>query len=148
MAELGERLALLERNNIEVDNLLGYNYDEILDQLWTGFHLEHSRSAAKNPFDEENNQFIVKDEVTGNDIRIHCPVSLQRFTISGYNVIKDCWIKFHSYRFTHCNFTREDLKDLLDLFNKIAAQMRIVSEIDEVIHSIVNGEIALMRYTE
>ena len=148
LAELGERLALLERNNVEVDNILGYNYDEILDQLWTGFHLEHSRSAAKNPFDEENNQFIVKDEVTGNDIRIHCPVSLQRFTISGYNVIKDCWIKFHSYRFTHCNFTREDLKDLLDLFNKIAAQMRIVSKIDEVIHSIVNGEIALMRYTE
>nr|WP_316624301.1 type ISP restriction/modification enzyme [uncultured Ruminococcus sp.] len=147
LADLGERLAILEKNDVMVDNVLGYNYDEILAQMWTGFHLEHSRSAAKSPYDEENAQFIVKDEVTGNAVRIHCPVSLQKFTIAGYNVIKDCWLKFHSYRFTHCDFSRDDLKELLDLFNKIASQMRIVSEIDEVMHSVVRGEVALMDYS-
>lgn len=108
----------------------------------------HSRSASRSPYDEENEQLIVRDEVTGNSIRIYCPVSLQKFTIAGYNVIKDCWLKFHSYRFTHCDFTRDDLKELLDLFNKIASQMGIVSEIDEIMHSIVGGEVALLNYND
>lgn len=96
----------------------------------------------------EDEHHIVRDEVTGNSIRIYCPVSLQKFTIAGYNVIKDCWLKFHSYRFTHCDFTRDDLKELLDLFNKIASQMGIVSEIDEIMHSIVGGEVALLNYND
>lgn len=148
LAALGERLALLEKNDVATENVLGYNYDAILSQMWPGFHLEHSRSAAKNPYDEENEQFFVQDEVTGNAIQIYCPVALQKFTIAGYNVIKDCWIKFHSYRFTHCDFTRDDFKELLDLCNKIAKQMQIVTEVDEVMHSIVNGEIALLNYID
>ena len=148
LAELGERLAILEKNDAAVDNVLDFNYDELLAQMWTGFHLEHSRSASRSPYDEENEQLIVRDEVTGNSIRIYCPVSLQKFTIAGYNVIKDCWLKFHSYRFTHCDFTRDDLKELLDLFNKIASQMGIVSEIDEKMHSIVGGEVALLNYND
>ncbi len=148
LAELGERLALMEKNDVTVDNVLGFDYEEVLAQMWTGFHLEHSRAASKSPYDEENELFIVRDEATGNDIRIYCPVSLQKFTIAGYNVIKDCWLKFHSYRFTHCDFTRDDLKELLDLFNKIATQMRIISEIDEVLHSIISGEIDLMSYAD
>lgn len=148
LAELGERLAILEKNDAAVDNVLDFNYDELLAQMWTGFHLEHSRSASRSPYDEENEQLIVRDEVTGNSIRIYCPVSLQKFTIAGYNVIKDCWLKFHSYRFTHCDFTRDDLKELLDLFNKIASQMGIVSEIDEIMHSIVGGEVALLNYND
>ncbi len=148
LAELGERLALLEKNGAKVENVLNLNYEELLAQLGTGFHLEHSRAAAKNPYDEENEQFVVKDEVTGNMIKVYCPVALQKFTIAGYNVIKDCWLKFHSYRFTHCNFTREDFKELLDLFNKIASQMQIVSEIDEVLHNILSGDVSLLSYIE
>ena len=148
LSELGEHLAILEKNDATVDNVLGFDYEEILSQIWAGFHLEHSRSATRNPYDEENERFIVRDETTGKDIRIYCPVSLQKFTIAGYNVIKDCWLKFHSYRFTHCDFTRDDLKDLLDLFNKIAMQMRIVAEVDEVMHSIVSGEVTLFNYAD
>ena len=33
-----------------------------------------------------------------------------------------------------------------DLFNKIAKQMQYVSEIDEVLHGIVNEEISLLAY--
>lgn len=146
LAELGESLASLEKNNAEVDNVLELDYEGILSQLTPGFHLEHSRSAARNPYDEEREEFIVRDEISGTAIRIYCPIAIQKFTIAGYNVIKDCWVKFHSYRFTHCDFTRDDLKELLDLFNKIASQMQIVSEIDDVLHEIVSGNVPLLNY--
>lgn len=148
LAELGEKLALLERNDATVDNILGLHYDDVLEQLEPGFHLEHSRAATKTPYDEESEHLILRDEVTGRSINVYCPVAIQKFTIAGYNVIKDCWLKFYSYRFTHCDFTRDDLRKLLDLLNKIASQMQIVSDIDEVLHSIVNGEISLLPYCE
>lgn len=144
LAELGECLANLEKNDAVVDNVLNYDYDSILAELPASFHLEHSRSAARNPYDEESEEFIVRDEATGNEIRVYCPVAIQKFNVSGYNVVKDCWLKFHSYRFTHCEFTRDDFKELLDLFNKISKQMEYVAEIDEVIHCIVDGDIPLL----
>lgn len=91
---------------------------------------------------------MLRDELTGNVIEIYCPAVLQKFTVSGYNVIKDCWLKFHSYRFTHCNFTQTDFRELLDLFNKIALQMKIVAEIDEIMHNIVDGIIPLISYND
>ena len=108
-----------------------------MNQLNNGFHLEHSRSQAKSPFDEEREVLYIRDENSSTVIEIYCPVSLQIFKVSGYAVIKDCWLKFHSYRYTHCDFKKEDLKELLDLLNAIAMQMRIVSEIDEIIHLII-----------
>lgn len=75
-------------------------------------------------------------------------MAIQRFTVAGYNVVKDCWLKFHSYRFTHCEFTREDFKELLDLFNKIATQMQIVSVIDEILHDIISGDAQLFTISE
>ena len=146
LSALGERLANLEKNDTEVGNVLGLDYDGLLSQLPSNFHLEHSRSAAREPYDEENEEFIVSDETTGASIRVYCPIALQKFTIAGYNVIKDCWLKFHSYRFTHCDFTQDDFRDLLDLFNKVASQMQIVSEIDDVMHEIVSGNIPLLNY--
>lgn len=148
LSSLGEQLANLEKNGAEVDNILGIDYDAIIGQLPSGYHLEHSRSASRNPYDEEAEEFIVRAENTDVEIRIYCPVAIQRFTIAGYNVIKDCWLKFHSYRFTHCEFSKEDLKELLDLFNKIATQMQCVAQIDDVLHSIVNGDVPLLNYEE
>lgn len=146
LAALGEQVANLEKNGSAVDNVLGLDYDTLSSQLPAGFHLEHSRSASRNPFDEEHEQFIVRGENSDTEIRVYCPVAIQKFTVAGYNVIKDCWLKFHSYRFTHCEFTQDDFKELLDLFNKIATQMQYVSEIDEVLHGIVNEEIPLLTY--
>ena len=146
LASLGEKLANLEKNDAEVNNILGYDYENIIAQLPAGFKLEHSRSAFRNPFDEEHEHFISRGENTTTEIRIYCPVAIQKFTIAGYNVVKDCWLKFHSYRFTHCDFSHEDFKELLDLFNKLAMQMQYVSEIDEVIHGIVNEEISLLQF--
>ena len=139
---------MLEKNNSDVENLLNLDYENILNQMPRGFRLEHSRSAAKNPYDEENEKLIIRDENSGVEIGIYCPVAIQNFTVSGYNVIKDCWIKFHSYRFTHCEFTREDFKELLDLLNKIAKQMQYVSEIDDLVHSIIEDDASLIDYPQ
>lgn len=148
IAEIGERLAELEKNETNVDNILNLDYEGLLSQITPNFHLEHSKSASKSPYDEENELFLLRDELTGNVIEIYCPAVLQKFTVSGYNVIKDCWLKFHSYRFTHCNFTQTDFMELLDLFNKIALQMKIVAEIDEIMHNIVDGIIPLISYND
>lgn len=75
-------------------------------------------------------------------------MTIQRFTVAGYNVVKDCWGKFHSYRFTHREFTREDFKELLDLLNKIATQMHIVSVIDDILHNIISGDTQLFTISE
>lgn len=146
LAMLGEQIATLEKNNTTVQNILNFDYDEIISQLPVGFHLEHSRSSSHSPYDEESEEFIVRDENTDVEIRIYCPVAIQKFTVAGYNVVKDCWLKFHSYRFTHCEFSRDDLRELLDLFNKIATQMQYVTQIDEILHGVVGGEVPLLDY--
>lgn len=71
LAELGEQLANLEKNDAAVENILGYDYDSLLGHIHGGFHLEHSRSATKNPYDEEREEFIVRDEVQGIEIKIY-----------------------------------------------------------------------------
>ena len=148
VADVGEKIAQMEKNNPNTDNILGFNYNELMAQLPSGFKLEHSRVAARNPYDEEHEKLRIRDEETGSIIEIDCPIDIQKFTVAGYNVIKDCWLKFHSYRYTHCVFKKEDLKDLLDLLNILAMQIRYVSEIDEIVHDIVSEKIALLTFPE
>ena len=71
LAELGEQLSNLEKNDAAVENILGYDYDSLLGHIHGGFHLEHSRSATKNLYDEEREEFIVRDEVQGIEIKIY-----------------------------------------------------------------------------
>jgi len=124
------------------------DYEDILNKLPTGYHLEHSRASTRNPYNEETEEFVVRAENSDVEIRIYCPLALQRFTVAGYNVIKDCWLKFHSYRFTHCEFSKEDLCELLNLFNRIAKQMQYVDSIDEIMHGIVKNEVPLLRFDD
>ncbi len=146
LASLGESLAALEKNHAKAENVLGYDYQTLMEQLPAGFRLEHSRASIRDPFDEEHEQFVLRGENTKAEIRMYCPVAIQKLTIAGYRVVKDCWLKFHSYRFTHCEFTREDFKELLDLFNKLAMQTEYISKIDEVMRDIVKGKIPLFRF--
>jgi hypothetical protein len=146
LSGLGERIANLEKNHVTVENVLGLDYDGLLNQLPADFHLEHSRSKNKTPYDELHECLILRDEQRRAQITVPCPAVIQRFTVAGYNVIKDCWLKFHSYRFTHCSFTRDDFKELLDLLNKIQLQMEYVREVDDIVHRIINGDILLYQY--
>ena len=127
------------------ENILNLVYDSILASLPTAFHLEHGRATTQNPFSPETEEVILRNEQHTEEVRIYCPVAIQNFTVSGYNVIKDCWIKFHSYRFTNCDLTREGLCSFLNLLNAISMQMRYVADIDEYVHQIIAGECSLME---
>jgi type I restriction-modification system DNA methylase subunit len=135
---LGKQVASLEKQDFVPDNVLGLDYDGILAMLTPGFHLENS----PHPFEAENEMLILKSG--NNTISIPCPLALQRMSISGYDVIKNCWLKFNSYNFTHCDFSRQDLKDLLDLLNKLTMHIELVGQIDEAIQPILDMQYELI----
>ena len=144
LSNLGEQIANLEKNDVTPENEMGFDYACILDQLPSGFRLTHGRASSLAPYDEENEELILRDEAGQSEVRIYCPVAVQKFTVSGYNVLKDCWLKFHSYRYTRCEFTRDDLRALLDVINKISIQMKLVSDVDDIVHNIIEREIGLL----
>ena len=63
---------------------------------------------------------------------------------SGYDIIKNVWLKFHSYNFTHCDFTADDMRKLLNLLNKLEIHTRIVSQIDNVVSTVLSGQVELI----
>ena len=138
VASLGRRLAELEKAGYSPENHLGFDYEASVQLVPDGFRLANS----SNPFDEENEELILTDGNT--NIRIHCPVALQQLNISGYDVIKSVWLKFHSYAFTHCDFVRDDMKQLLDFLNTLEEHTRIVALIDEVVRDILHGTARLV----
>ena len=142
VVSLGEQLAQLERADYVPANLLNYDYEAIISQIPAGFHLRN----VTHPFDEENEQLILTDGRT--EIRVDCPIALQTLNISGYDVVKNVWLKFHSYDFTHCDFTVNDMRDLLNLLNTLEMHTRLVAQIDDVVATILNGCIPMIQPNE
>ena len=138
MASLGRTLAMLERADYKPENLLGFDYETLVHQIPAGFKLRNTSDL----FDRENELLIISDGRT--QIEVNCPIALQQLNISGYDVIKSVWIKFHSYAFTHCDFTGRDMEELLDFLNTLNEHTRIVAQIDEVARSIIDGNIELL----
>lgn len=131
LAALGRRLAELERIEYVPENVLGLNYEALLAKLPSDFRLQNTLQ----PFDEERELLVLSDGVT--QIEVPCPLSLQKKNISGYDVIKNAWLKFHSYAFTHCIFTREDFISLLHLLNTLAVHEQLVVQIDQIVYDIM-----------
>lgn len=140
IARIGEKVAELEKVDYVPENILNYDYDQIMEEVPVGFELKN----VAHPFDAENEQLLLTD---GKEtIRIKCPLSLQRLNISGYDVIKSVWLKFNSYDFTHCEFNREDMKKLLNFLNTIATHEKMVKKLDEEIALVLAGEVKLIEY--
>ncbi|NLT46657.1 MAG: hypothetical protein GXX80_14280, partial [Thermotogaceae bacterium] len=138
IAELGEKLASLEKPGFAPDNLLRFDYEFILSQLPANFHLKKN----DHPFDEDNELLILTDGKTR--IQIPCPLSLQKLNISGYDVIKNSWLKFNSFDFTNCEFNHDDLKGLLDFLNILATHEYLVAKIDEKVHKVLDNTMGLI----
>lgn len=134
IVEVGKRIAELEKHNFKPNNILGLDYIDLSEQVPRDFHLKNS----VHPFDEEKELLILTDGHT--EIRIPCPVSLQQLNISGYDIIKNVWLKFNSYDFTHCAFSKSDMVSLLDLLNTLSVRIQLVNEIDEIVYKITEGE--------
>jgi len=140
LVELGRKIAELEIQENVPENLAGYNYDEIKAHVPTNFKLSWTR--AIQPFDEENETITLTDGLT--NIIIPCPLEIQRLSIGGYEIIKNVWMKFNSYDFTHCDLTPGDMEGLLNLINKLLMYVDLVGEIDDVMHDIINGRYPLI----
>lgn len=139
IAEIGKSIAGLERADFIPENVLGFDYDSLMKSVPAGFQLKN----AIHPFDEENELLFLTD---GNKtIEVRCPLSLQRLNISGYDVIKKVWLKFNSYDFTHCEFTKNDMKRLLDFLNTVATHEKCVAKLDGIIAPILNGAVPLVE---
>ena len=123
----------------EPENILKYDYDLLMSEVPDGFLLKN----ITHPFDAENELLLLTDgRIT---IYINCPLSLQRLNISGYDVIKAIWLKFNSYDFTHCEFTKDDMKRLLNFLNTIAIREKCIEELDEIIALILSGDVQLIE---
>lgn len=136
ISQLGRQLAELEKVDYIAENVLNYNYENVLKELPAGFKLENN--SRENIFDEENEELILTDGE--HKIHIFCPIELQQLNISGYDVIKNVWLKFNSYDYTHCEFTKDDLTKLLNFLNVLTERSRIVAELDVNVEKILKSE--------
>lgn len=138
IVSFGREIAQLERSDYSPDNILGYDYQTLMDSVPIDFYLQNSTK----PFDEENEELLLSNGT--DEIRVYCPIALQHLNISGYDVIKNIWLKFNSFNFTHCGFNRDDMRKLLDFLNTLATHARCVSRLDEIVHEILIGNFDLI----
>jgi len=135
LAALGRKVAKLEKRGYIPQNLACFDYDALKSQVPRDFRLLWTK--AIQPFDEDNETVVLTDGRV--NITIPCPLDAQRINISGYEVIKNVWMKFNSYNFTHCSFTADDMGGFLDLINKLLEYVQLVGEIDVIMHSVIKG---------
>lgn len=134
---LGQKMAQLEKDGHQVDNILNYDYPALEAALPTDFKLD-----GKAPFDEETEELILKDDTT--EIRIRCPLYLQQLSVAGYPTIKN-WLKFNGYASTHCTMVKEDMDSLLDFLNTIAMHVKYTTEVDSIVVDIMDEKISVLE---
>jgi type I restriction-modification system DNA methylase subunit len=140
LVSLGRQIAELEKKDYIPENHMKYDYELYKSKVPPGFKLVWSKGIQ--PFDEEKECINLSDRKV--NITIPCPLYVQRIIIAGYEVIKNVWLKFHSYTFTHCVFTQEDMKDFLNLINKLVEYINLVGEIDVVMQDIIEESCSLI----
>jgi type I restriction-modification system DNA methylase subunit len=140
LAELGRKVAELEKRDYIPQNIAGYDYEGIKAKVPMNFKL--SWSKAIQPFNEDDETITLTDGRI--DITIPCPLDVQRINIAGYELIKNAWMKFNSYDYTHCAFTSEDMENFLNLVNKLLEYVELIGEIDVIMHSVIEGRYSLI----
>jgi len=141
IAELGSKVAMLEKHNYKPRNIIGYNYDALKSQIPPNYHLVWTKTIQ--PFDEDSETITLTDGQT--NITIPCPLDVQKINIAGYEIVKNVWMKFNSYHFTHCAFTANDMENFLNLVNKLLEYIEIVGEIDVIMHDVIAGRYPLIK---
>lgn len=138
LSNLGRNVAELEKRDHVPENRMEFDFDFIKSQIPPGFRLNFNNQ----PFDEEREVLILSNGTT--QIEIPCPLEAQRVNIAGYDVIKNVWLKFNSFDYTHCVFSDDDIMDLLNLINKLMKYIELVGEIDIVMHDVIEGVYSLI----
>lgn len=142
LSSLGHKLALLEKREYVPANHMNFDADILKSQIPAGFKLKF----PDQPFNEEHETLVLSDGM--QQIEIPCPIDIQRINIGGYDVIKNVWMKFNSYDYTHCIFTCEDLIGLLNLINKLIEYIELVGSVDVIMHGVIEGRYPLIKPAE
>ncbi|OUS68713.1 hypothetical protein B1748_33200 [Paenibacillus sp. MY03] len=138
LSALGRRVAELEKRDYIPENRMRFDVEAIQAEIPENFKLK----LTDQIFDEENETVIISDGTI--KIEIPCPLEVQRINIAGYDIIKNVWMKFNSYDYTHCAFSRDDIISLLHLINKLVEYVSLVGEIDIIMHDVIEGKYSLL----
>lgn len=121
LAAEGERLAMLEKPGEPVDNYLQYNYESPVPDNFRLVSFEYR---------EDDEMLILHHQDASCSIAVYCPEELYSLVISGYQLVKDVWLKFHLDAYLKVCFSQRDLCDLYDFLNRLSARISIISQID------------------
>ena len=135
IVDLGMRLAELENDEYEPGNHLNFNYAALSAKLTDSFELQ----IKDNMFDRDN-ETVLLSSLNGETLVIPCPREIQDINVAGYDVIKNAWLKFHSYNYTHCPFSEKDLEDFLSLLNRLKEYLLILDDLDDAVRGILEGQ--------
>lgn len=132
----GERLAMLEKPGEPIDNYLQYNY---------AMPVPDNFRLASSEYRENDEMLMLYNQDESSSISVYCPEELYSLVISGYQLVKDVWLKFHLDAYLKVCFSQQDLCDLFDFLNRLAVRSSIISHIDErMIRVIRERSIALL----
>ena len=140
VVSLGERLADLENEDYEPGNHLNFDYAALSALLPDSFELQLSGDM----YDRENETITLRSR-GGDEFVIPCPCEIQDINIGGYDIVKNAWLKFYSYDYTHCPFDKSDLDNFLSLLNRLAEYLQILDELDGVVREILDGQQDLIQ---
>lgn len=141
LSDIGRRLAMLEKSSYRPSNVIGFDYDKLCACVPKDFKLHWAKGLQ--PFDE-GNETVSLSGIDGEVVTVPCPIEVQHVVIAGYEVVKNAWIKFNSYEFTHCSFTKDDMRSFLDLLNKLFEYVRLVRESDEMVRQLLRPGFSLI----
>lgn len=139
LAERGKALAMLEREDcdLEVPEHI-MEFDPRFDQPF---------KLKKYDIDNDQSRLVLSGEdKDGGKVDLYVGplrrglVSLQ---ISGYSVVSQ-WLKFHSYRYTRAEFTKEQYVKLLRLLARLERRMQIIDDLDDDVDTLLSGKVPLL----
>ena len=130
----GLQLAELEKPDFDPDNILNFDYDEILSHVGSTAEINYKTTVL-----DSEKEVIELNNGANWAISIPCPAYVIDTIISGYPVIPT-WIKFHSYIFTRKPFSQECCHEFLDLLNRLAIRSELISHVDPLVGQAITSK--------
>ncbi len=140
LAEDGKRLALLEHPGEPV--ALSQSIQNALDQFTTSFYL------ARGEIDEERQ--LIRLFADGEDYRprieiANIPDGVLQLRVSGYPPIQQ-WLKIHTRTYARTEFTKEDMRSLCALLERISRQIDILERVNDTVQGLIDAPSDLLPF--
>lgn len=139
LAQRGKALAMLEREDCDLEipeHIMGFER-----------RFEQPFKLKKYDVDDDQGRLVLSGE-DEHGRRVDLCVGplregLVSLQISGYGVVRQ-WLKFHSYRYTRAEFTRDRYVELLRLLARLERRMQIIDDLDDEVTALLSGKVPLL----